>query len=182
MLMDISGDILIYEREMSEYIDFLTSENPSAAEKYCMRLLDENKDKLSSDRAVSRAYARCLCRFLLHKKNKSRLTETIKNNETIRRALFGYLNTYKHSLVFIMKRVFRQNDIELTKGILKLLETNPYRDENAKPYSDRWSLDFLISETMKAPADYLNLSDESLKIIKCYYEERKGSENEKKDS
>jgi len=169
--MDIRGDILVCEREISAVIDALTAENPAEAEQFCALLLNENKEKLNTNRAVSGAYARCLCRFLLHKKNKSGLTETITNNETIRVAIFGQLNTYKYSLIFIMKRVFRQNDVVLTREILELIAGSPFRDETAKAYSDRWSLGFLIGEVMKAPVEYLNLSDESLKIIQSYLTE-----------
>ena len=169
--MDIHGNIVVNERAVSEHIDILTAHDPAEAEKFCALLLNENEDKLSVDRAVSAAYARCICRFLLHKKNKNRLVEIIKNNNTIRKAVFGYLNTYKYSLVFMMKRVFRQNDTGLINEILELLETNPFRDEHAKSYSDRWSLEFLVREALKAPADYLNLSNECLKIIKSYIKE-----------
>jgi hypothetical protein len=167
-LMNTGCDIVLCERETAEYIDLLTAESPDEAEGFCTRLLEENKEKLSMNRAVSGAYARCLCRFLLHKKNKSRLMDVIKRNGTIRRAVFGSLNTCKYSLIFILKRVFRQNDAELTREVLALLADNPFRDDTAKSYADRWSLNFILDETMKAPADYLNLSGESLKIIEFY--------------
>jgi hypothetical protein len=95
----------------------------------------------------------------------------IKDNDTIRRAVFGSLNTCKYSLIFILKRVFRQNDAELTREILAILADNPFRDDTAKSYADRWSLDFIVDEALKAPAEYLNLSDESLKIIQTYLTE-----------
>ncbi len=169
--MNMNDNIILYERETAAGIDALTADNPDEAEKFCTNLLAENEDKLSINKAVSAAYARCICRFLLHKKNKSRLLEIIEKNGTVRRAVFGSLNTYKYSLIFMMKRIFRQNKTELTKEILELLAANPFRDEQAKPYSDRWSLEFLLRETMKAPEDYLNLSDESLKIINYYLKE-----------
>jgi len=176
--MNTSDDILLHEQEISAYTDALTLENPDAAEKFCMRLLAENEDKLSLNRAVSGAYARCLCRFLLHKKNKSRLVRIIEENETIRRAVFGEMNTYKFSLIFMMKRVFRNNNVELTTEILELLKNNLFRDEQAKSYSDRWSLGFLVNEVLKAPEDYMNLSKESLKILNKILTE--GECNEKK--
>ncbi len=164
-------DIILREKDYAATIDALTCENPEQAEDFCALLISGNGDGPGPDRAVSGAYARCLCRFLLHKKNKSRLIEIIRDNRIIREAVFGRLNTYKYSLVFMMKRVFRQNDVVLTGEILALLANNPFRDEQAKPYADRWSLGFLICETLKAPADYMNLSDESLKIIQAYLTE-----------
>lgn len=177
--MDNHCDIIENERAIAAYIDGLTNNNTEDAEQFCTSLLIENEEKFSSNRAVSGAYARCICRFLLHKKNKSYLARVIEENETIRIAVFGKLNTYKYSLIFMMKRVFRQNKTELTKEILELLAANPFRDEQAKPYADRWSLEFLLTETMKAPEDYLNLSEESLKIIKKYKME--GEYDEKED-
>ena len=171
-MMDIRGDILSCEREVSAAIDALTAENPAEAEKFCTLLLLENRVKTGESRAVSAAYARCICRFLLHRKNKSRLMAVIKNNDTIRCAVFGQMNTCKYSLIFIVKRVFRQNDPDLMQEVLALLAANEFRDDSAKPYADRWSLDFILSEAMKAPAEYLNLSDESLKIIQSYLTER----------
>ena len=166
--MEIISDIIDSEREISAYIEGLTNNNAAEAEQFCTSLLIENEEKLSLSRAVSGAYARCICRFLLHKKNKSHLLGIIEENEIIRSAVFGKLNTYKYSLIFMMKRVFRQNKTELTNEILALLSANPFRDEQAKPYADRWSLEFLLTETMKAPEDYLNLSEESLKIIEYF--------------
>ena len=169
--MNTGRDIILCEKEYAAHIDALTCENPELAETFCALLISGNGDILSLNRAVSGAYARCLCRFLLHKKNKSRLVEIIKDNRVIREAVFGRMNTYKYSLVFMMKRVFRQNDVFLTGEILELLANNPFRDEQAEPYADRWSLGFLINETLQAPAEYLNLSDESLKIIQLYLTE-----------
>ena len=57
-----------------------------------------------------------------------------------------------------MKRLFRLNDLALTEEILRLLASNPYRDDASKPYESRWSLVFLIDEVLKAPEDYLRLS------------------------
>ena len=46
------------------------------------------------------------------------------------------------SLIFLMKRLFRLNDLALTEEILRLLASNPYRDDASKPYESRWSLRF----------------------------------------
>lgn len=178
--MNISDNILVCEREVSAYIETLTNESPGEAEKFCTMLLEENADKLSLNKAVSAAYARCVCRYLLHKKNKSRLGGIIADNDTIRKAIFGRLNTYQYSLIFILKRVFRRNSAALTREVLELLSNNPFRNDLAKSYAREWSLGFLIDETMKAPADYLDLSEESLKIINQFMKE--GKLNEKEDS
>lgn len=76
-----------------------------------------------------------------------------------------------------MKRIFRLNDVSLTNGILELLAGNPFRDEQAKSYARAWSLGFLIDKVMKAPAEYLDLSEASLKIISKFLKE--GELNEK---
>ena len=49
--------------------------------------------------------------------------------------------------------------------MLRLLAGNPYRDDSAKDYSDRWSLRFIIDEALRAPDDYLDLSEESAEAI-----------------
>ena len=69
----------------------------------------------------------------------------------------------------------------LTKEVLELLTGNPFRDEAAKSYAREWSLEFLILETMKDPADYLNLSEKSLKIINQFLKEGEPDETNKKE-
>jgi hypothetical protein len=78
------------------------------------------------------------------------------------------MNTYKYSIIFVLKRVLKLNDIELTREVLKLISSNPFRDDSAKAYSDRWSLKFIADEVRKAPEDYLNLSEESRRILSQY--------------
>ena len=80
-------------------------------------------------------------------------------------AIFGELNTYKYSLVFLFRRLIRLNETELTEELLSLLKNNPYRDDSAKDYSDRWSLRFIIDEALRAPDDYLDLSEENKNVI-----------------
>jgi hypothetical protein len=166
--MDICDDIILNERLIKENIRALNAQNPSEAERFCVELLVANDDRISESRAVSAAYARCICVFLLDKKNKSVLTEIIKNNTIIRKAFFGRMNTYKYSIIFVLKRVLKLNDIELTREVLKLISSNPFRDDSAKAYSDRWSLKFIADEVRKAPEDYLNLSEESRRILSQY--------------
>lgn len=48
------------------------------------------------------------------------------------------------------------------------MSNNPYRDDSAKDYSDRWSLQFIIDESLNAPEDYLDLSDENKFVIQKY--------------
>lgn len=170
-MMETIHDIIENEQKLAAYIDELTKEHTEEGERFCTLMLEENDENLSLDKAISAAYARCLCRFLLHKKNKSRLGDIIADNSTIRKAVFGRLNTYKYSLVFMMKRVFRLNKTALTFEILELLAGNPFRDDSAKTYAREWSLHFLINESLKAPADYLNLSEDSLKIINQFLKE-----------
>ena len=74
------------------------------------------------------------------------MTDIIQANAVLRRAIFGRLNTYQYSLIFLMKRLFRLNDLALTEEILRLLASNPYRDDASKPYESRWSLVFLIDK------------------------------------
>lgn len=93
------------------------------------------------------------------------MTDVIKANPILRRAVFGQLNTYQYSLIFLMKRLFRLNDPALTEEILRLLASNPYRDDASKPYESRWSLAFLIDEVLKAPEDYLRLSQAGLELL-----------------
>ena len=65
----------------------------------------------------------------------------------------------------LMKRLFRLNDLALTEEILRLLASNPYRDDASKPYESRWSLVFLIDEVLKAPEDYLRLSQAGWELL-----------------
>lgn len=160
-------DICKEEKAISARIDEVTNENPALGETYCAELLKNNSDKFSERRA-SAALSRCLCRFLLHKRCKNTFLKTIKENEIIRTAFFGELNTYKYSIVWILKRVVRSGDEALMKECLELLSKNPYRDDTAKDYESRWSMKFLIEETLKAPEEYLNITDSQRKIIEKY--------------
>lgn len=163
--MDFCADIIENEKDFICKIQTLTANEPVAGEEMCTQLLLQNADKLSESRAVSGVYARCICSCLLHKKNKSRLIDIIKYNVVIRNAFFGKMNTYKYSVIFVLKRVLRLNDVELAKEIIDLLKNNPFRDDNAKSYSDRWSFNFLMEEIAKVSDDYLNLSEEMTDLL-----------------
>ncbi len=119
-------------------------------------------------RPQSAAAAAVICRFLLAKKNKSRLPGLLQSEETIRRAVFGRLNTNKYSLIFLFKRLLRLNDPALTRETLELMINNPFCEKEAKPWSDRWSLDFIIAESLKAPEDYLCLTKENEEAVKGF--------------
>lgn len=160
-------DICKEEKTVSARIDELTNESPVSGEAYCAELLKENYDKFR-DRRASAALSRCLCRFLLHKKCKNTFLKTIKENEIIRTAFFGELNTYKYSIVWILKRVVRSGDEELLQKCMDLLSKNPYRDDKSKDYESRWSLDFIVRETLNAPEEYLKITDEQRRIIEKY--------------
>lgn len=164
-------EMLAREKELSAYIEALTLTQKCAAEAFCTGLALAQEQWDGQDAAASAACSRCMTRFLLHKTCKNTLTDTIRQNEILRRAVFGRLNTYQYSLIFLMKRLVRLNDLSLTKEILELLAANPYRDDTAKAYESRWSLAFLIGEVLRAPADYLRLEPASLDLLKNTQEE-----------
>ena len=92
----------------------------------------------------------------------------ILENPELRKIIFGELNTYKYSVVFILKRLVKTGNTAVIREVLELLSENPYRDDSAKDYSDRWSMSFIIRETLSAPEDYLNLSEENENLLKSY--------------
>ncbi len=152
------------------HIESLMAEDPDKAKEYCLALPAIYDSLPEKTKAVSGAFAACLSSYLLHKKNKTRLIELLREQEGLRKAYFGKLDTYKYSLVFVLKRVLRENDPELTQEVLNLLYENPFRNEGSKPYSDSWSLAFVIEEALKAPADYLNLTEDSLRLTEAFKE------------
>lgn len=152
------------ERQVGEYIEKLTFESPEEALKFVTEFLEAHRDEFS-DRGKSASVARCLMRFLLHKKSKEFLIPVLTENQGLRKAVFGELNTYKYSIVFMLKRLVKLNDTALTKEVLSLIENNPFRDDTAKDYSDRWSFSFIIRETLSAPEDYLRLTEESKELL-----------------
>lgn len=160
-------DICKEEKIISARIDELTDENVADGERCCTELLEINSPRFS-DRRASAALSRCLCRFLLHKRCKNTFIKIIKENEIIRTAFFGELNTYKYSIVWILKRVIRSGDEKLLKECMDLLSKNPYRDDGAKDYESRWSLGFIVRETLDAPEEYLKITDLQQKIIEEY--------------
>lgn len=155
------------ERAVGDYIDSLTYSSPEEALVFVKEFLSCHKDDFTV-RGKSASAARCVTRFLLHKKSKDFLIPVILENPDLRKIVFGELNTYKYSIVFILKRLVKTGNTDVIKEVLDLLSENPYRDDSAKDYSDRWSLSFIIRETLSAPDDYLNLSEENKELIEKY--------------
>ena len=155
------------ERAVGDYIDSITSSSPEEALAFIKEFLKNHREDFTV-RGKSASTARCVTRFLLHKKSKDFLIPVILDNPDLRKTVFGDLNTYKYSIVFILKRLVKTGNTDIIKEVLDLLSENPYRDDNAKDYSDKWSLSFIIRETLSAPDDYLNLSEENKKLIEEY--------------
>ena len=157
-------DFLSEEKQLCAEIEELSVTDPDSAHALIDGVIADCGEA-KADRAQSAAASRICCRFLMHRKMKSRLADTLKTDNELRAAIFGELNTYKYSLVFLFRRLIRLNETELTDELLSLLKNNPYRDDSAKDYSDRWSLRFIIDEALRAPDDYLDLTDENKRII-----------------
>lgn len=156
-------DFLSEEKQLCAEIEELCITDPDSAHALIDGVIADCDE--ACDRAQSAAASRICCRFLMHRKMKSRLVDTLKTDDGLRKAIFGELNTYKYSLVFLFRRLIRLNETELTDELLSLLKNNPYRDDSAKDYSDRWSLRFIIDEALRAPDDYLDLSEENKNVI-----------------
>lgn len=157
-------DFLSEEKGLCAEVESLCMTDPDSAHALIDSVISDCGE-VKSDRAQSASVSRVCCRFLMHRKMKSRLVDTLKTDNDLRKAIFGELNTYKYSLVFLFRRLIRLNETELTQELLTLLENNPYRDDSAKDYSDRWSLRFIIDEALRAPDDYLDLSEENKNVI-----------------
>ncbi len=156
------------EKALCAKIDELCMTDINSAHELINNLLAECSPEQKQSKVQSAAFSRICCRFLMHRKLKSQLTDILIENKVLRTALFGELNTYKYSLVFLLRRLIRLNNPILTEELLALLSNNPYRDDSAKDYEDRWSLRFIIDETLNAPEDYLALSDENKTVIQKY--------------
>lgn len=161
----VINDILSEEKLLGAQLESLCTNDYAQAQRLAESIAQQALLREGLSRAQSAAYARLICRFLLHKKSKSRLVRLLTENETLLTAVFGRLNTYKYSIVFLLKRIFRLNDAFLTQKVLELLEGNPFEEKGAKPWSDRWSLGFVITQALEAPEDYLDLSEENRAVI-----------------
>lgn len=112
--------------------------------------------------AESAAYARCICRVLLHRRMKTRLLPLLQADTLLRDAVFGQLNTYKHSLVFLLKHIARADDTALLAKVMQLLEQNPYRAAQAPAYSAKWTLADLAHRVLQAPDEYLSVQSRAM--------------------
>ncbi len=153
------------EKQIGLEIDALTAENPQAALEYVLGILKENEELFSHSRAVSACLARLVSRYLMHRKNKDNMVRVISENEYLRRVYFGKLNTYKYSLIFTAKRVMRKGDVELSRELIELIKNNPYRDDTAEDYSERYSWKFIARKILDSQEEYLKLSDEIIELL-----------------
>jgi hypothetical protein len=153
------------EKNIGLEIDSLTAENPQAALEKVLDILKENEELFSHSRAVSACLARLVSRYLMHRKNKDNMVRVISENEYLRRVYFGKLNTYKYSLIFTAKRVMRKGDVELSRELIELIKNNPYRDDTAEDYSERYSWKFIARKILDSQEEYLKLSDEIIELL-----------------
>ena len=153
------------EKQIGLEINALTAENPQAALEKVLGILKENEELFSHSRAVSACLARLVSRYLMHRKNKDNMVRVISENEYLRRVYFGKLNTYKYSLIFTAKRVMRKGDVELSRELIELIKNNPYRDDSAEDYSERYSWKFIARKILDSQEEYLKLSDEIVELL-----------------
>ena len=153
------------EKSIGIEIDALTAENPQDALEKVLGILKENEELFSHSRAVSACLARLVSRYLMHRKNKDNMVRVIAENEYLRRVYFGKLNTYKYSLIFTAKRVMRKGDVELSRELIELIKNNPYRDDTAEDYSERFSWKFIAKKILDSQEEYLKLSDEIVELL-----------------
>ena len=154
------------EKQLGLEIDAMTAENPQATLEHVLGLLGDNEELFSHSRAVSACLARLTSRYLMHRKNKDNLVRVIAENEYLRKVYFGRLNTYKYSLIFTAKRVMRKGDVELSRELIDLIKNNPFRDDTAEDYSERFSWKFIARKILDSQEEYLKLSDEIVELLK----------------
>lgn len=122
-------------------------------------------------RGESASVARCITAFLLHKQCKSLLVPFLRENPRLTEALFGRLNTYKYSMVFMLKRVMHAGEEELSRRIISLIVSNPFRDDSARAYSEKWSLSFILGEILAEDREYLRISPQLYGEIEAQFGE-----------
>ena len=93
------------------------------------------------------------------------MVRVIAENSYLRSVYFGRLNTYKYSMIFTAKRVMRKGDVELSREIIELIKNNPYRDDTAEDYSERFSWKFIARKILDSQEEYLKLSDEIVELL-----------------
>ena len=153
------------EKSIGIEIDALTAENPQDALEKVLGILKENEELFSHSRAVSACLARLVSRYLMHRKNKDNMVRVIAENDYLRHVYFGKLNTYKYSLIFTAKRVMRKGDVDLSRELIELIKNNPYRDDTAEDYSERFSWKFIAKKILDSQEEYLKLSDEIVELL-----------------
>ena len=158
-------ELIENEKNIGVEINAVTAENPQAALEKVLGILKENESLFSHSRAVSACLARLVSRYLMHRKNKDNMVRVIAENEYLRRVYFGELNTYKYSLIFTAKRVMRKGDVELSRELIELIKNNPYRDDTAEDYSERYSWKFIAKKILDSQEEYLKLSDEIVELL-----------------
>ncbi len=163
----MTADFLLdNEKQLGLEFDALTAENPQAAVEYVVNFLKENEELFSHSRAVSACLARLTSRCLMHRKNKDGMIKALSENEYLRQVYFGKLNTYKYSIIFTAKRVMRKGDVALSREIIELIKNNPYRDDTAEDYSERFSWRFIAKKILDSQEEYLKFSDEIIELLK----------------
>ena len=158
-------ELIENEKQLGLEIDALTAEKPSAAVDFVVNILRENEELFSHSRAVSACLARLVSRCLMHRKNKDGMIKALSENAYLRSVYFGKLNTYKYSLIFTAKRVMRKGNVELSREIIGLIKNNPYRDDTAEDYSERFSWKFIAKKILDSQEEYLKLSDEIIELL-----------------
>lgn len=108
-------DFLSEEKQLCAEIEELCVTAPDSAHALIDGVIADCGEA-KADRAQSAAVSRICCRFLLHRKMKSRLADTLKTDDELRAAIFGELNTYKYSLVFLFRRSFASTRRSLPKS------------------------------------------------------------------
>lgn len=93
------SDFLSEEKGLCAEVESLCMTDPDSAHALIDSVISDCGE-VKSDRAQSASVSRVCCRFLMHRKMKSRLVDTLKTDDGLRKAIFGELNTYKYSLVF----------------------------------------------------------------------------------
>ena len=60
----------------------------------------------------------------------------------------------------------RKGDVEISREIIDFIKNNPYRDDTAEDYSERFSWKFIAKKILDSQEEYLKLSDEIIALLK----------------
>lgn len=160
------------ERAVIEKMLALAAEEGDEALELSLALLKNHPSKAIT-RGESASVARCITAFLLHRQRKSQLVSLLREQTELCEAIFGELNTYKYSMIFMLRRVMHSGDEDSALRILRLIKENPYRDDLAKDYSEKWSYEFILRELSEDSGEYLRLSDAFKSVLE---EEKRGAQ------